>query len=233
MHIRKYGGSSVANIEQISKICHSLPKGPLVIVLSAPFGRTAQLYESLSTNKVSNAYNELIALGEQESCLKFKIMLEQLGREAEVVSYDQTGIEASQKHGGSIASCNPAYIKSRLLQGKIVIVPGFQGMYGQQLAILARGSSDDTAVALSIALECPCHIYSNVPYITNYQRQQHRSVYYDTLLNMITEFQAPMSRSSVLMAKTYEKEIRFGHWDSDHTGTIICKKDLMYEDLSA
>ena len=231
IHVRKYGGSSVATAEQINQICNSLPKNPIVIVLSAPFGRTAQLYEALSTAKFSAAYNHLIALGEQESCLKFKVALEQLGREVEIVSYTQAGIEASQSHGGSIVSCSPRYIKSRLLEGKSVIVAGFQGLYKEQLAILARGSSDDTAVALSIGLGCPCHIYSNVPYIFNYQGQQHQSIYYDTLLNMITEFQAPMSRSSVLMAKAYEKEIWFGRWDSDQAGTIICQKDLLHDNL--
>ena len=232
MHVRKYGGSSLISIEQISQICSSLPKGPLVIVLSAPFGRTAQLYESLAAVKTSPAYNELISLGERESCLKFKIMLEQLGREAEIVAYNQTGIQSSQYHGGFIASCKPTYIKSRLQQGKTIIVAGFQGEYRNKLAILARGASDDTAVALSIALECPCHIFSNVPYIFNHQGKQYQSIYYDTLLKMVTQSQAPMSKSSILMAKAYAKEIHFGQWNSEQRGTIISKKDKMYESIS-
>ncbi|MEC7030682.1 MAG: hypothetical protein VXW87_03365 [Pseudomonadota bacterium] len=230
MHVRKYGGSSVATMEQINEICRHLPNEPIVVVVSAPYGRTANLYSQLDNKSPSTAFNHLIALGEQESCLKFKICLESLGRDAEIIDYKSAGIIASSSHGGYIVDCNAGYIQSRMAKNKIIIIPGFQGLYRDEIAILSKGASDDTAVALSIALRCPCYIFSNVPFIRSTSNQRYQQISYNTLLNIITNYQAPMSRSSILMAKAHNKRIYFGFWQpkkhkDKKAGTFIGHED--------
>ncbi len=227
--VRKYGGSSLVTGQRIDNICKLLPETPMVIVLSAPFGRTNCLYESAQGIDKSEAFNHYIALGEQESCMRFKLGLEKYGKEAEIVPFNKTGITASHQHGGHIAQCEPSYIAKKLASGKTVIVAGFHASFNNKLAILSRGASDDTAVALAIALDLPCEIYSNVPFIYSPNGNKYEKIDYDTLINMITELQAPMSKSAMLLAKAHNKSLNFQHWGGREPGTLICDEDKVCE----
>lgn len=228
MLVRKYGGSSVASQAQIERIVASLPQPPLVVVLSAPKGRTDALYRNTQAYIDSEIKNHYIASGELESCYLLQMALAKQGRESEIVTYKNLGIYASQMHGGHIHQCNPLYIQSVLATGKTVIVPGFQAIYENKLALLKRGGSDDTAVALAIEMNAKCEIYSDVEGIYQDVGQTYQQVSYQTLLGLIGADEAPMSRSAVLMAQANQLSICFNHWDEIGNGTEICTKDQLY-----
>lgn len=228
MLVRKYGGSSLSSLDQIRYIVDSLPDEPLVVVLSAPFGRTNELYRQSKSLLDSHTKNQFIALGELESCLLFKMVAEHKGLCAEVVSYDKLGLTASQAHGGYIHSCNPEYIQSIVAEGKIAVIPGFHAKYKENLALLKRGGSDDSAIALAIALSARCEVYSNVAAIYNELGGEYKQVSYCTLVKLITDCQSPMSRSAVLMAQANKLEINFNCWDGRQKGTLIAHSDELY-----
>jgi len=229
MLVRKYGGSSVSTAEQIEFIIDTLPDYPIILVLSAPKGKTSTLYHQSRFYAEGCTRNQYIASGEIESCLLFHMALQQRGLISKICTYDKIGIIASQQHGGYIHDCQPSYIQQLLKQGVIAIVPGFHAMYNNEIALLKRGGSDDTAVALAIALNFRCEIYSDVGYIHGNDSSAYAEINYDTMYDLIGEDEAPMSRSAVLMAKIHKMPILFNRWDQEGHGTLIGENNKIYE----
>lgn len=221
MIVRKYGGSSLVSAEQIHEICIGLPSTPLVLVLSAAQGRTNELYNSADGLK-SCERNHHLALGEFESCMRVWLKLDQLGREAEVIPYKRAGICASKAYAGDIVDCDPAYIQSVLDKGIIAIVPGFQGIYEDSLAILKRGSSDDTAVMLAAKLGARCEMYSNVPYIYDENQSQLHRISYLDISRIVGNGSAPISQGAIRIARENDLAIHFRRWCATGQGTLIC-----------
>jgi len=219
MLVRKYGGSSLKTMEQIREICQTLPGEPFVLVLSAAEGRTDELYATATGCDEEN--NHHIALGELESCLRLWSMLDMQNRDAEIIPYKRIGITASMPHGGRIVSCDPSYIRSVLERGVIAIVPGFQGMYDNKIAILERGASDDTAVALASMLKVRCEIYSDVPYIYDDNYQRISTIDYDHLSKIVGKQTAPISQGAIYLAQQANTEIYFNHWCGKGEGTLV------------
>lgn len=220
MIVRKYGGSSLVQAEQIHSICSNLPNEPLVLVLSAALGRTNELYES-SQGLESSERNHHIALGEFESCMRVWLKLDQLGREAEVIPYKRAGIYASLSHGGEIVSCDPQYIQSILAKGIIAIVPGFQGIYKDSLAILKRGASDDTAVILAAKLGARCEMYSDVPFIYDENKSKLDHISYKAISKIVGNGSSPISQGAIRIAKENNVPIFFKRWCATESGTLI------------
>ncbi|MCP8351699.1 hypothetical protein [Candidatus Synchoanobacter obligatus] len=230
MHVRKYGGSSLQSLNNIRDICSNLPDVPMVIVLSAQGDMTNCLYQASDRFPDGLEKNELIALGEMFSCSLMQKMLKLSGRDSVIIGYEDLGIQSTSSHGGFIDRIDPSMIINNLSVNKVVIVPGFHAVGPNgQLAILHRGSSDDTAVALAIALKVPCHIYSNIPYIYNGEGMACRKISYDSLLSLITKDEAPMSRSAILMAQRHSLSLSFGHWNRYSSGTVIGMIEEIFE----
>lgn len=220
MIVRKYGGSSLTTAEQIHEICSSLPNEPIVLVLSAPKGRTDELYSSSEGLKLCEK-NHHLALGEFESCMRVWLKLDQLGMDAEVIPYKRAGIVASEPHGGDIVDCDPSYIKSILDRGTVAIVPGFQGIYEDALAILKRGASDDTAVILAAKLGARCEMYSDVPYIYDENKSRLTHISYDAISRIVGNGCSPVSQGAIRIANENRVVIHFRRWCMQEQGTII------------
>lgn len=222
MIVRKYGGSSLRSIEQINKISEGI-RQPQVLVLSAQQGHTDLLFKQASVFKHATQAdkNKYIAQGENNACLLMQLALQHKGLKAIIVDFQNLGLKADCIFEGQIISACSRYIRQKVEEGFVVIVPGFQAEYQGQLAILKRGASDDTAIALAIALNYPCEINSDVAFIHDQNANNLHAIGYDDLLKLITPDNAPMSYSGILMAKAAKLNISFKHWGKADSGTKI------------
>lgn len=173
--VQKFGGTSVGNIERIRAVAELVKKNSqdqsLVVVVSAMAGQTNQLVDwakELSAEPKLEAYDMLLASGEQVTCALLAIALENIGVKAVPLLGFQVGIETDELYSkAKIQNIKTDVLKNLMDQGEIPIVAGFQGVHHQNsrptLTTLGRGGSDTSAVAIAVALKAKrCDIYTDV-----------------------------------------------------------------------
>ena len=105
-----------------------------------------------------------MATGELVSAALLVMALHERGVAAIWLSGPQAGITTDGAHGRArITGVEPVRIREELEAGRVVVVAGFQGATGSEVATLGRGGSDTSAVALAITLGASrCDIYTDV-----------------------------------------------------------------------
>ena len=172
--VKKFGGTSVANIERIEFVAEKIfqfyqQKQRVIVVVSAMKGETDKL-ESLayqiSDNPDQREMAALLSTGEQVVISLLAMALIKRGCPACSYTGLQLGIETDGIATKAKVKCiNTQNIYQDLEAQKVVIVAGFQGVDSNNgnITTLGRGGSDTTAVALSIALNAKqCDIYTDV-----------------------------------------------------------------------
>ena len=172
--VKKFGGTSVANIERIEFVADKIfqfyqQKQRVIVVVSAMKGETDKL-ESLayqiSDDPDPREMAALLSTGEQVVISLLAMALIKRGCPACSYTGLQLGIETDGMATKSKIKCiNTQNIYQDLEASKVVIVAGFQGVdiNNGNITTLGRGGSDTTAVALSIALNAKqCDIYTDV-----------------------------------------------------------------------
>lgn len=172
--IKKFGGTSVANIERIESVADKIfqfyqQKQQVVVVVSAMKGETDRLENlayQISDNPDPREMAAMLATGEQLVISLLAMALIKRGCPARSYTGLQLGIETEGiATKARIKNINTVNIHNDLQQGIVVVVAGFQGVDSDDgmVTTLGRGGSDTTAVALSIALQAKeCHIYTDV-----------------------------------------------------------------------
>ncbi|CAM3647726.1 aspartate kinase [Erysipelothrix urinaevulpis] len=170
--VMKFGGSSLADTQKIKEVARLIIERKketknVVVVVSAMGKTTNQLIEM--ANEISLLPNKremdvLLASGEQVSISLLSMALHSLDQESISLTGWQAGIKT---YGNSmkqrIKDIDTSRISQEHQRGKIVIVAGFQGYdEDDNISTLGRGGSDTSAVALAVALNCPCEIYTDV-----------------------------------------------------------------------
>ncbi len=160
--VLKFGGASVAEPEQFSKIAElvisrRLETERIVVVVSAMGGTTDRLIElarQVHPTPPQREYDMLISVGERISMSLLAMALCLKNQDAVSFTGSQSGIITCDNHSGAkIIDVRPQRIEKSLDEGKIVIVAGFQGVsQNKEITTLGRGGSDTSAVALGIAL---------------------------------------------------------------------------------
>ncbi len=159
--VLKFGGASVANTQQFSKIAEIILNKSLqyqvVVVVSAMGDTTNQLLSlarSVHPNPPPREQDMLVSVGERVSMSLLAMALHLKDKEAISFTGSQSGIITSAKHSDAqVIDVKPHRILESLGKGKVVIVAGFQGVSKEgEITTLGRGGSDTTAVALGIAL---------------------------------------------------------------------------------
>jgi aspartate kinase len=159
--VLKFGGASVASVEQFSKIAEIILFRALyarvVIVVSAMGDTTGELLSlarRVHPHPPLREQDMLISVGERISIALLAMALHYKNKEAISFTGSQSGIVTSTRHSeAEIIDVRPHRILKALDAGKIVIVAGFQGVSGEgEITTLGRGGSDTTAVALGVAL---------------------------------------------------------------------------------
>jgi len=171
--VQKYGGSSLANIEQLKAVAGKLVERKrtgvgLVVVVSAMGDTTDELLAlagQITDTPKRRELDMLLTVGERTTMALLSMAIDGLGEEAISLTGSQCGILTTDSHSRArIMEVRPFRVQDELAKGRIVIVAGYQGTsYKREITTLGRGGSDLTAVALAAALDAEaCEIYSDV-----------------------------------------------------------------------
>jgi aspartate kinase len=172
--VMKFGGSSVADPEQIREVAKRLvaarEQGLRVVGTVSAMGRTTDsllgLARQVSSEPDPRELDMLLSTGERIACALVAMAVHDLGHEAVSFTGSQAGILTDAVYTkAKIREITPVRVLRALEQGKIVLVAGFQGFSRETMDVttLGRGGTDATAVALAAALGASCEIYSDVP----------------------------------------------------------------------
>ncbi len=246
--VQKFGGSSVANVERISKVARRVvsyrKRGYDLVVVVSALGDTTddliKLADQINTQPSEREMDMLLSTGEQISVALLAMAIDKLGFEAISFTGAQVGIITDTSHTRArIIKINAGKIKEALTKGKIVIVAGFQGVtLDQDITTLGRGGSDLTAVALAKELNASrCEIYTDVAGIFTAdpriepKARKIQEITYDEMLEMASLGAQVMQSRSIEVAKKFNVPIHVRSSFSVKPGTMIVKEVKRMEDV--
>ncbi|RMF88601.1 MAG: aspartate kinase [Nitrospinota bacterium] len=239
--VKKFGGTSVGNIERIREVARLIARARdkgerIVVVVSAMAGETDRLLKlayQVSPSPVEREVDLLLSSGEIVSSALVAIALNDLGYPAESFTGRQVGIVTDSAYTRArIRRINTTRILQALDEGKIAVVAGFQGIDEQEnVTTLGRGGSDTTAVALAAALEADiCEIYTDVdgvytsdPNVVS-QARRISKISYDEMLEMASLGAKVLQTRSVEVAKIYEVPLLVKSTFKEGGGTLVVKE---------
>ncbi|KXU33995.1 aspartate kinase [Cephaloticoccus capnophilus] len=243
--VQKYGGTSVGDVERIKKVAERIKatrerSGSVVAVVSARAGVTNELLaraRSVSEQPPrERELDQLLAVGEQETCALMAMALHGLGLEAVSYTGAQAGIRTDNVHTrAKIRMIDPAAIERDLAAGRVVIVAGFQGINDHgHTTTFGRGASDLSAIALAAALKADkCEIYTDVdgvytadPRVVPDARKLDE-IAYDEMLELASSGSKVMMSRSVELAKKYNVIFEVRSSFNYNPGTIV-KEEVAY-----
>src|SRR5947207_6597104 len=153
--VQKFGGTSVADIEQIRNAAGRVKRevdagNEVAVVVSAMAGTTNQLVEwtrQMSRLHDAREYDVVVSAGEQVTAGLLALALQDLGVNARSWLGWQVPIRTDGVHGKArIESIDVTEIRRRLAQGQVAVIAGFQGVGPRgRITTLGRGGSDTSA----------------------------------------------------------------------------------------
>jgi aspartate kinase len=242
--VQKYGGSSVADAQQIKNVARRVARtkdeGNQVVVVVSAMGNTTddlvRLACQISEQPTDREFDVLLSTGEIVSSTLLAMALGSLGHRAISLSGAQAGIHTDSSYSRArILRVDTKRVVSELKKGNIVIVAGFQGVSGKRdITTLGRGGSDTTAVALAASLGAEvCQIFSDVegvfaadPRLVP-EAKKLKEVSYEEMLELATYGARVMHNRAVELGWLYNVPILVASSFSDSPGTIICKEASM------
>lgn len=166
--VQKFGGTSLqtpaARKCAVKHVLKALKSGYAPVVVVSAMGRAGDPYATDTMlnwiadhggRMPSRELDLFISCGEVMSAAAMCGLLCEEGIKAIALTGAQAGIRTNSEYGNAqIVSIDPAPIRSRLLEGFVVVVAGFQGTdVNGNVTTLGRGGSDTTATALAAALQ--------------------------------------------------------------------------------
>ena len=240
--VQKYGGSSVATTEKLSKIAKKIAnriheKNKLVVVVSA-MGKTTdnliKMAKELTDKIVPRELDMLLTTGEQVSASLLSIALNDIGIKSKSLNAFQVGIFTDGVFTQArIKNLKTEKLLQILSENDAVIVTGFQGITEEgEVTTLGRGGSDTSAVALAAALNAKVEIFSDVAGIYSTDPRLHpkakklKQVTYDEMLEMSSLGAKVLHSRSVEIAKKFGITIYCGSTFSDEEGSIVTEQNI-------
>jgi aspartate kinase len=246
--VQKFGGSSVANPERITRVAQRVidtkRKGNDVVVVVSALGDTTDellhLAGQISQAPPERELDMLMASGEQVSVALLAMAIHELGEDAVSFTGAQVGILTDGTHTkAKLVDISTHRIVEQIAKGRVVIVAGFQGVnLNQDITTLGRGGSDLTAVALAKALQADvCEIFTDVegiytadPRIVPEARKLN-AISYDEMLEMASLGAQVMQARSIFVAKRFDIPIHVRSSFSHREGTMIQRSVKAMEDI--
>jgi aspartate kinase len=258
--VMKFGGTSVASVERIRNVARHVKRevdagNKAAVVVSAMAGVTNQLVawvREAAALHDAREYDAVVATGEQVTAGLLAIVLQSMGIPARSWQGWQVPIVTDNAHGvARIREIPGDKLRSRLDQGEVAVVTGFQGIEPERnrISTLGRGGSDTSAVALAVAIRADlCDIYTDVDgvYTTDPRLVPKASrlakVSYEEMLEMASQGSKVLQTRSVELAMVHNMRLRVlssfsapeavlpadpATWD--RIGTIICDEDEIVE----
>ncbi|RUT29491.1 aspartate kinase [Arsenicitalea aurantiaca] len=169
----KFGGTSVADVERIRQAARHVKRevdagNEVAVVVSAMSGKTNELVgwvNSASRLHDAREYDAVVASGEQVTAGLMAIVLSDMGIPSRSFAGWQVPIHTDDAHGAArITGIEPEALTSRMAEGIVPVVTGFQGVSPSgRITTLGRGGSDTSAVAVAAAVGADrCDIYTDV-----------------------------------------------------------------------
>jgi len=246
--VQKYGGTSVGDLERLKNVAKKVieyrERGDrLVVVISAMAGETDRLLNlahSISKFPDEREVDVLISTGEQVMSALLAITLKTMFCDGiSMLGYQVRIVTDSSHNKARISKIEKEKIVSELDKGRVVVVPGFQGVdeHGN-ITTLGRGGSDTTAVALAAVLNADlCEIYTDVdgvytadPNICEKARRINK-ISYEEMLEMASLGAKVLQIRSVEFAKRYNVPILVKSSFTEGDGTLVCKEVLSMEKM--
>jgi aspartate kinase len=258
--VMKFGGTSVASVERIRNVARHVKRevdagNKVAVVVSAMAGVTNQLVawvREASALHDAREYDAVVASGEQVSAGLLAIVLQSLGIQARSWQGWQIPVVTDNAHGvARIRDIPGDKLRTRLEQGEVAVITGFQGIEPDRnrISTLGRGGSDTSAVAAAVAVKADlCDIYTDVdgvytadPRIVP-RASRLSKVSYEEMLEMASQGSRVLQTRSVELAMVHRmrlrvlssfvapealQPVRSGTWDQ--VGTIICDEDEIVE----
>lgn len=158
--VRKYGGKSLNNSQQISQVAEDLKQlreqGHQIIVVVSAMGQTTdeliELAYKMSSTPNPRELDMLLTSGERISMALLSIALNE--RQCPSISFtgSQAGVFTDSSHNNArIREIRPIRIENEIKLNRVVVLAGFQGVSPEtkEVTTLGRGGSDTTAVAMA------------------------------------------------------------------------------------
>jgi aspartate kinase len=235
--VAKFGGSSLATPEHVrgiaDRIATQRADGAARVVVVSAMGDTTDdliaLARRVSARPAPRELDLLLATGEHISAALLVMALHERGVDAVGLTGTQAGIHTDGLHGRArITGVEPDRVRRELDAGRVVVVAGFQGASGDEVATLGRGGSDTSAVALAIAVGARrCEIYTDVdgvytadPRLVPAARQL-REIGFEEMLEMAHQGARVLQTRSVELAWVHGLEVVVRHATGSGTGTTI------------
>ena len=241
--VQKFGGTSVKSPENrkavLNHILKAKEKGNDVVVVVSAMGRlgdpyaTDTLIELLKAQggKLCSKKKDLImSCGEIISAAVMASYIEAQGVKAEAMTGFQAGILTTADFGNAdILEVDPAPIKEKLKEGKVVVVAGFQGRTeNNEITTLGRGGSDTTAVVLGGYLKADeVEIYTDVPGIAVTdpriipEAPFIPNISFDEVIKMAESGAKVIHPRAVKAAKAFNMPLRIKSTFDESDGTLI------------
>ena len=244
--VQKFGGTSVADAERIrnaaNKVKAEVDAGnEVAVVVSAMASVTNQLVDhvsSISALHDAREYDVVVSSGEQVTTGLMALALQDMGITARSWLGWQLPIRTDDSHSRArIVSIETAAVDARLREGQVAIVPGFQGISGNdRVTTLGRGGSDTSAVALAAALNADwCDIYTDVDGVYTcdprivVKAQKLDRITYEEMLEMASQGAKVLQTRSVEMAMNHGVRLYVRSTFADGKGTLVCDEDEIVE----
>lgn len=249
--IQKYGGKTLAtpaDILQVAKQVHARVKAgtQVVVVVSALADTTDQyvaLARSVNPEPRGRELDVLLSTGERVAIAMLALALNAIENDIAVsLTGAQAGIITDTLHTAArIVEVRPLRVREVLLQGKIPVIAGYQGITtDKNISTLGRGGTDATAVALAVALGAECvefmkdvdGVASADPKLVPTAKILSELDYQDALAMMgcgAKILQVP----AVEMAAEFKMKLAIGNSKTGVAGTIITDKPLARRTLGA
>jgi aspartate kinase len=240
--VQKFGGTSVGDVEKIRHVASIVKRtvdagNDVVVVVSAMAGETNRLVdlcEKTMQQPDPREYDVVVSTGEQVTIGLLSMALKTMGQEAVSMLGFQIPIHTDDVHAKArISKIDGQLILDQLKQGKVVVVPGFQGITDTgAIATLGRGGSDTSAVAVAAALKADsCDIYTDVDGIYTadpnvvIDARKIDKISYDEMLEMASQGAKVLQIRSVEFAKKYNVPLQVRSTFTETEGTWVTKED--------
>ncbi|URD59828.1 aspartate kinase [Sphingomonas sp. KRR8] len=241
--VMKFGGTSMAGIERIRSVAERVQReaasgNEVAVVVSAMAGETdrlVQLCREAAALYDPREYDVVVASGEQVTSGLLAITLQGMGLKARSYMGWQLPIRASGHVSALIEGIDVAVLNRVFDEGGIAVIPGFQGVTGDNaLATLGRGGSDTSAVALAVAMNADrCDIYTDVdgvyttdPRIVPRARKLD-TVTYEEMLELASVGAKVLQTRSVGLAMRFNMPLQVLSSFEDRPGTMIVSEDAL------
>ena len=171
--IKKFGGTSLSNIEKIKKAAKLVKKevllGNKVVVVVSALGKTTDKLQSLinkiSFNSSAEEIDTILSSGEQTSSGLMALALKNINVKARSFLGWHVPILTNRSYGkAKILDIDSKILKKEIKKGITPVIAGFQGVSNEfRITTIGRGGSDTTAVAIASKLSADrCDIHTDV-----------------------------------------------------------------------